>query len=56
MGMGVSGFRTLSYSGHVATDTVGKRVDGMGQVVVDDLVTIQALLRPGPFGLKLRRR
>ena len=56
MGVGVSGFRALSYPGHVATDAVGERVDRMGQVVIDHLVTSQTLLRSGPFGLKLRWR
>ena len=56
MGVGVAGFRALGDSGHVATDAVGERVDGMGQVVVYDLVTVQTLLRTGPFCLKLRGR
>ena len=56
VGVGVSRFGAFDDSGHMATDAVGKRVDGMGQVVVDDLVTIQTLLRSGPFSLELRRR
>lgn len=56
MGMGVSRFRALGYPGHMAPDTIGKGVDGVGQVVVDDPMTVQTLLRTGPFGLKLGGR
>ena len=40
---------------HMTTDTVGKRVNGVGHVVVDSLVTLQALKGSGLFGLKLGR-
>ena len=56
MGVIVSGFCTFGYSGHVTADAVGKRVDGMGHLLVDYLVAQQALLRPGSFGLILSRR
>ncbi len=53
VGVGVPRFGAFGDSGHMATDAVGEGVDGMGQVVVNDLVTGQTLLRPGPFGLNL---
>jgi hypothetical protein len=53
VGVGVPRFGAFGDSGHMATDAVGEGVDGMGQVVVNDLVTGQTLLRTGPFGLKL---
>ncbi len=56
MGVCIPGFRALGDSGHVATDAVGERMNGMGQVLVNDLVAQEALLGPGPFGLELRRR
>ncbi len=51
----VSGFGALGDSGHVATDAVGKRMDGMSHLWVNHFVAHQALLRAGSFGLKLSR-
>ncbi len=55
MGMRVTGFCASGNSGHVATDAVGKRVDGMGQVFVNHFVTYHTLLGAGSFGLELSR-
>ena len=46
MAVGVPGLGALDNSGHVATDAVGKGMDGMGQVCVYHPVARQALLRP----------
>jgi hypothetical protein len=56
MGVIVPGLRACSNSWHVATDAVGKRMDRMSHVIVNHLMAYQALLRTGPFGLKLRWR
>jgi hypothetical protein len=54
MGMGVTGFFASGNSGHVATDAVGKRMDGMGHVFVNHFMAYHTLLGAGSFGLKLR--
>jgi hypothetical protein len=46
MAVGVTGFGALDNPGHVATDAVGKRVDGMRQVCVYHPVAPQTLLGP----------
>jgi hypothetical protein len=56
MGVCIPRFGALGDSGHVATDAVGERMDGMGQVSVNHLVAHEALLGPGSLGLELRRR
>lgn len=55
MGVIFSGFLARSNSWHVATDTVGERMDGMRHILVNHFVTHQTLLRTGSFGLKLSR-
>ena len=55
MGMRVTGFFASGNSRHVAADTVGKRVDGMGQVLVNHLVAYHTLLGSGAPGLELSR-
>ena len=55
MGMGVAGFRASGNSGHVATDAVGNRMDGMGHVFVNHLVAYHTLLGAGSSGLELSR-
>ena len=52
----VSGFLAFCDSRHMTADAVGKRVNGMGHVLVNHLMAHQTLLRPGSFGLKLGRR
>ena len=56
MRVGIPGFTALCDSRHMAPDAVGKRVNGMGQRVIDHLMARQTLLRPGALGLKLSRR
>ena len=46
MAVGDPGLLTLNNSWHVATDAVGKGMDGMGQVCVYHPVARQTLLRP----------
>ena len=56
MGVIVAGFLALGDSRHMTSDAVSKRVNGMGHVLVNHLMTHQTLLRPGSLGLKLGRR
>ena len=56
MGVIVAGFLALGDSRHMTADTVSKRVNGMGHVLVNHFMAHQTLLRPGSLGLKLGRR
>ena len=53
MGMGVTGFRASGNAGHVTTDTIGKRMNGMSHVFINYFMTHHALLGAGPLGLEL---
>jgi hypothetical protein len=55
VGMGVTGFFASGNSRHVATDAVGKGMDGMGQVFVNHLMAYHTLLGAGSSGLELSR-
>jgi hypothetical protein len=53
MGMSVTGFFASGDSRHVATNAVGKRMYGMGQVFVNHFVAYHTLLGAGSSGLEL---
>ena len=55
MAVGVPGLGALDNPGHVATDAVGKRVDGMSLVCVYHPVAPQTLLGTRAHGLELSR-
>ncbi len=55
MGVIVAGFLALGDSRHMTADTVSKRVNGMGHVLVNHFMAHQTLLGTGSLGLKLGR-
>ena len=54
MGVCIAGLGTFNNSGHMAAHTATEGVNGVSQVVIDQLMALHTLLRTGPFGLKLR--
>ena len=54
--MDVPRFGALGDFGHMAAHTIAKGVNRVGQIVINQFMAHETLLRPGAFGLELSRR